>query len=226
MVVHRSGPLLCACVLHALSCYGHVFAAPVSSAVRVRAALLPSAVRLYPGVRALVFLFGNRRGRCPHSCCCHPAMAAAAAAATVALVLSQQGTSTLLLPQLGVGRRCAGGLLASTTSSSALCGPTSGIRLRSGVGRRYAGGSLASTTSSSALCGPLSGIWLRSGVGRRCAGDALDARWLRRPRRRPARPLNLPSSAEKPLPNHSQPTPIISLPHSLSHWPAATDGLG
>ena len=73
----------------------------------------------------------------------------------------------LLLLRPGVGRRRAGSSLASTTPSSALCGPPSGIRLRPGVGRRRAGSSLASTTPSSALCGPPSGIRLRPGVGRR-----------------------------------------------------------
>ncbi len=77
----------------------------------------------------------------------------------------------LLLLRPGVGRRRAGSSLASTTPSSALCGPPSGIRLRPGVGRRRAGSSLASTTPSSALCGPPSGIRSPGGIGHNDKGD-------------------------------------------------------
>ena len=87
-------------------------------------------------------------------------------------------------------RRCGaagGSLAASTTSSSALCGPPSGLRHRSpGVGRRCAGGLagfdnfIIRTPSLRAAVrppAPIAGCWAAVRGGARRGGAALGGRW-------------------------------------------------
>jgi hypothetical protein len=102
-------------------------------------------------------------------------------------------------------------MLASTTSSSALCGPPSGIQLRPGVERWRVGSSPASTTPFAALVRP---------HGQACATNVrADSRGCCCYTRlqdfcchyHPPPPLN-PPLQKIPIPSH--PTP----PHSSSSW--------
>jgi hypothetical protein len=126
-------------------------------------------------------------------------------------------------PRLGVGGRRAGSSPASSSPSTALCGPPPGTWPRLGVWGRRAGSSPASSSPLTALFGPQPGIrpGLPLWLGRRTLPPALT---YGRPSSPPCPTLLLfPTPLSYYLPPHSlSPLTSPSIPMSLSRGPFRT----